>query len=65
MKPKKVVFGSMPLRGHILLTPKTCDCGGRTGNCPVCDWGLGVCSVCGAGEIELEEECNPKRKERK
>jgi len=44
---------------HILETPADCDCGGQTGNCPVCVGGLGVCKVCGKAEAELDEtpEC--------
>lgn len=55
---------------HVLLTPKTCKCRGKTleqldrdGPCAVCDWGLGVCALCGAAEIELSRPCpgaNPK-----
>ena len=38
---------------HILMTSEDCDCGGKTDRCPVCDWGLGQCKVCGKAEIEL------------
>lgn len=45
--------------GHILRTPKTCTCRGtgQEGHCPTCDWGLSVCSVCGAAEVELDVPC--------
>ena len=45
--------------GHVLLTPKTCGCSkfNDDGRCPVCDWGLGVCAKCGAGESELDGLC--------
>lgn len=52
-------------RPHVLLTPETCDCGRTSdGKCPVCDWGLGVCAVCGGAESELTgTECpGEKRK---
>ena len=54
---------------HILLTRDTCpqrgdpehDHGER---CPVCDHGLGVCSLCGKAEAELADPC-PGAPERK
>lgn len=49
-------------RGHKLLTTKTCKCDKRSDReCPVCDWGLGVCEWCGAAECELDErDCTGK-----
>lgn len=47
-------FPKKPKRPHVLLTKETCDCGRSSdGKCPVCDWGLGVCAVCGGAESEL------------
>lgn len=47
------------VNGHVLLTSKTCPCRKDDDDrrCPTCDWGLGVCSLCGAAEIELDEPC--------
>jgi hypothetical protein len=46
---------------HTCITPKTCKYTHELDNCPVCDWGLAICSVCGAGEIQLyEHPCKPK-----
>lgn len=46
--------------GHQLIEPKDCDQklhrDDDTG-CPVCHWGLGVCAVCGAAEVELAQPC--------
>lgn len=42
--------------GHILLTSKECrDASDHLDiyDCPVCDLGLGICKICGAGESEL------------
>ena len=50
-------------KNHILYTPENCGCKSQPGYdpdysvCPVCDWGLAVCSVCRGAEIELEEDC--------
>jgi len=38
------------VNGHVL---KECNCG----NCPVCEWGAGICVNCNAAEIELEKPC--------
>lgn len=38
---------------HILITPRTCDCDKDKESCPVCTWGLDICSICGAAEYEL------------
>ncbi len=49
-----------------MLTPDTCGCRKKPGydpdfdQCPVCDWGLGVCAKCGAAEIDLYDPCKPK-----
>lgn len=43
--------------GHVLFTTESCNCGGKTGRCPVCDYGLGVCMLCNAAEIELYDSC--------
>ena len=40
---------------HKLLTRETCTCNKDGNRCPVCDHGLAVCAVCGAGEIELDQ----------
>ena len=49
-------------RGHILTTPQTCDCDKQSDiPCPVCDWGLGICKVCGAAEVELDERDCPNK----
>ena len=42
--------------GHIL---KTCNCNRDT--CPICSWGAGICSLCNAAEIELEQDCVARR----
>lgn len=43
---------------HILLTPATCKCNKQSDiRCPVCDYGLAICSVCGKAENELDSEC--------
>lgn len=57
-------FKHFPKRPHVLLTPKTCPCDKSTEDrqCPVCDWGLGVCSVCGGGEADLVGTDCPGRK---
>jgi hypothetical protein len=56
---------------HVLLTPETCPCDKNDyeRDCPVCDWALNVCSVCGGAEADLidddgkENECpGPKQK---
>ena len=44
-------------RKHILLEPSECNFGKETDRCPVCDWGLAVCKLCGKAEIELDEDC--------
>lgn len=54
-------------RSHILLTSANCPCRNRTSaefedtdrppNCEVCDGIIGICSLCGAVEIELLEPC--------
>ncbi len=49
---------------HILITPATCQrCKTDRAelNCPVCDQGLSICSVCGQGESELGPECPGER----
>lgn len=53
-----------PKPKHRLLTPETCDCkqSGMDGDCPVCDWGLGVCADCGRAECDLDQPCVPKCK---
>lgn len=50
-----------PLQKHKLKTPAECDCDKTSSYppCPICDWGLAVCSVCGAAESELDKPCNP------
>lgn len=50
------------VNGHVLVEAEDCPCR-RTPDsraCPVCDWGLGICSVCGAAEIELDQPCTKK-----
>lgn len=50
------------VNGHVLLTTADCDCDKKSdAECPVCDWGLGVCKLCNAAEIELEQPCPGKR----
>ena len=47
--------------GHELFTPATCPCDKRSDTpCPVCDMGLGVCRLCGAAEIDLDNPCPGK-----
>ena len=61
---KPVVPPPKPKRAHVLVTPQTCDCDktAEDPRCPVCDWGLGVCSVCGGGEADLVgTECPGKK----
>lgn len=49
---------------HIILTPKDCGCiKDPDYNCPICDGGLAVCTVCGKAEIELDQPCIPREKE--
>ena len=50
-------LSAAPCSGHVLLTPKTCNCNRDDGRCPVCDWGLSVCAICGAAESQLDNEC--------
>lgn len=45
---------------HKIMTPETCkfkridpDGHGTYPGCPVCDWGLNVCEVCGMAEADL------------
>lgn len=40
---------------HILKNSEDCGCDGMSGKCPVCDWGLGVCKICGLAECQLDE----------
>jgi hypothetical protein len=49
--------------GHPLLTRSTCPCDKQRDheNCPTCDWGLGICAVCGAAEIDLRIPCTGRR----
>ncbi len=49
----------MNAEDHLLFTTKTCPCDktSDTSKCPVCDWGLQVCEICGGGEAQLEESC--------
>lgn len=51
---KKVPWGKIDPQ-HII---KACTC--NKGNCPICDWGLAVCAVCGKAEAELIETCEKK-----
>lgn len=45
---------------HVLLKPDQCTC--KEEYCPVCDGGLGICVICGAGEVELGQmTCREKR----
>jgi len=52
---------------HTLTTPENCHCDKKNNisslinECPVCDWGLSVCSVCNKGESELEGPCLSER----
>jgi hypothetical protein len=48
-------------KGHVLLTRQTCPCKGQNDRCPVCEWGLAVCALCGAAEIELDRRCRPRK----
>ena len=32
----------------------------REGHCLICDGGLGICSLCGAGERDLDKPCKSK-----
>jgi len=36
----------------------------REGHCPICDGGLGICSVCGKAESELDQPCQPSQDKR-
>ncbi len=42
---------------HIITKPSECDCSKETERCPVCDWGLAVCRICGKAESELDGKC--------
>ncbi len=45
-------------RPHQLKTSADCDCA-RTindGRCNICDYGLGICKVCGRAEAQLDED---------
>lgn len=42
---------------HVLLTPSSCNCDKQSQRCPVCDFGLGICSICNKAEAELDEPC--------
>ena len=44
--------------GHLIYEPSDLHIKiHRDGHCLICDRGLGICSVCGAGEAELGEPC--------
>ncbi len=42
---------------HKNMEPADCRCGGHTGICAVCDYGLYVCKVCRGGDATLPTEC--------
>ena len=42
---------------HKYATPATCNCGGHTQRCVVCDYGLAVCEVCKSGECQIPTDC--------
>ncbi len=51
----------MAIQDHLLMTPVDCNCDKRDAylqRCPVCDWGLAVCKICGRTESELDEACS-------
>jgi hypothetical protein len=47
---------------HVIKTSQDCkDCSSDTdADCPVCDWGLAVCSECGEYEEGLKLPCTSK-----
>lgn len=55
---------------HVCMTPKECRAikphNEDRQDCPVCDWGLGVCKNCGGAESQLsaEPDCDKLRAER-
>ncbi len=42
---------------HIWRDVASCKCGGNTGLCAVCDFGLAVCARCGGAEAGITTEC--------
>lgn len=43
---------------HVLLTTETCPCDPESDQkCPVCDYGLSICSLCGKAEAGLDGPC--------
>lgn len=48
------------INGHLLIDPELCDHEKDENDkpdCPVCDWGFGVCEDCGAAEAMLDQPC--------
>jgi DNA polymerase I-like protein with 3'-5' exonuclease and polymerase domains len=52
-----LTIGGPDDKGHHLLTPQECKFDKESGNCPVCEYGLGVCRNCGMAEVELRNQC--------
>ncbi len=54
---------------HIIMTSADCRAkhggkcpyDGEMNQCPICDWGLNICKVCGKAEIELRTPCTAPR----
>jgi hypothetical protein len=45
--------------GHLIFEPKDPHPNlHKEVNCVICDGGLAVCSVCGKGEVELDQPCS-------
>jgi hypothetical protein len=42
---------------HKYETPETCNCGGHTQRCAICDFGLTFCVKCKGAEVAMPTEC--------
>jgi hypothetical protein len=42
---------------HVARVPADCRCGGHTGTCAICDFGLVVCVRCNGAEVSMPTEC--------
>jgi hypothetical protein len=42
---------------HVARVPEDCRCGGHTGRCGICDFGLIVCVRCNGAEAGMTTEC--------
>jgi len=42
---------------HKYSTAEDCKCGGWTGRCAVCDFGLAICNTCKGAEAAMPADC--------